>query len=106
MNDIAANFVDIPEIFKILGNDSNVPLFPGCTKFMKISVVFKLYNLKAKNGWSDKSFISLLQLLGEMLPENNSTLDSSYRAKKLLCSLCMELKRNHACLNDCILYQN
>jgi hypothetical protein len=54
MNDIAADFVDIPEIFKNLGNDSNVPLFPGCTKFMKISTVFKLYNLKAKNGWSDK----------------------------------------------------
>jgi hypothetical protein len=60
MNDIAMDFFDIPEIFKNLGNDSNVQLFPGCTKFMKISVVFKLYNLKAKNGWSDKNFISLL----------------------------------------------
>jgi Transposase-associated domain len=27
MNDIGADFVDIPEIFKNLGNDSNVPLF-------------------------------------------------------------------------------
>jgi hypothetical protein len=60
MNDIAADFVDIPKIFKNLGNDSNVPLFSGCTKFMKISAVFKLYNLKAKNEWSDKSFTSLL----------------------------------------------
>jgi hypothetical protein len=31
MNDIGADFVDIPEIFKNLGNDSNVPLFLGCT---------------------------------------------------------------------------
>jgi hypothetical protein len=68
MNDIAADFVDIPEIFKNLGNDSNVPLFPDCTKFMKIYVIFKLYNLKAKNRWSNKSFTSLLQLLEEMLP--------------------------------------
>jgi uncharacterized UPF0160 family protein len=87
MNDIAADFVNIPEIFKNLGNDSNVSLFSGCTKFMKISAVFKLYNLKAKNGWSDKSFTSLLQLLGEMLSENNSIPNSTYRAKKLLCPL-------------------
>jgi Transposase-associated domain len=32
MNDIAADFVDISEIFKNLGNDSNVPLFPGLYK--------------------------------------------------------------------------
>jgi hypothetical protein len=48
MNDIGVDFVDILEIFKNPGNDSNVPLFFGCTKFMKISVVFKLYNLKLK----------------------------------------------------------
>jgi hypothetical protein len=60
MNYIAADFVDIPEIFKNLGNDSNVPLFLGCIKFTKISAIFKLYNLKAKNGCSDKSFTSLL----------------------------------------------
>jgi hypothetical protein len=42
LNDIAADFVDIPEIFKNLGNDSNVSLFPGYTKFMKISAIFKL----------------------------------------------------------------
>jgi hypothetical protein len=33
MNDIGADFVDISKIFENLGNDSNVPLFPGCTKF-------------------------------------------------------------------------
>jgi hypothetical protein len=68
MNDIGVDFVDIPEILKNLGNDSNVSLFPGYKKFMKISVVFKFYNMKAKNGWSDKNFTFLLQLLGEMLP--------------------------------------
>jgi hypothetical protein len=106
MNDIGADFVDIPEIFKNLGNDSNVPLFLGCTKFMKIYVVFKLYNLKAKNGWSDKNFTTLLQLFVEMLSKNNSILDSTYRAKKLLCSLSMEVEIIHACPNDCILYRN
>jgi Transposase-associated domain len=99
MNDIAADFIDIPEIFKNLGNDSNVPLFPDCTKFIKISVVFKLYNLKAKNGCSDKSFTSLLQFLREMLLENNSIPDSTYRAKKIICPLSMEVEKIHACSN-------
>jgi hypothetical protein len=60
MNDIGADIVDISEIFQNLGNNSNVPLFSDCTKFIKISAVFKLYNLKTKNGWSDKNFTSLL----------------------------------------------
>jgi hypothetical protein len=49
MNDITANFLDIPGIFENLGNDSNVSLFFGCTKIIKISIVFKLYSLKVKN---------------------------------------------------------
>jgi hypothetical protein len=80
--------------------------FPIVQIFTKISAVFKLYNLKAKNRWSDKSFTSLLELLGEILPENNLIPDSTYRAKKLLCPLSMEVERIHACPNDCILYRN
>jgi hypothetical protein len=49
MNEAIKDFVDIPEIFKILGDESNISLFPDCTKFTKITSIFKLYNLKAKN---------------------------------------------------------
>lgn len=106
MHDVEAEFIDIPEIFENLCNESNIPLFPGCRKFTKISAVFKLFNLKAKNGWSDQSFTYLLELLRDMLPENNELPDSTYKAKKLLCPLSMEVKRIHACPNDCILYRN
>jgi hypothetical protein len=53
-----------------------------------------------------KILLFLLQLLGEMLPENNSISDFIYRAKKLLCPLSMEIERIYACPNDCILYRN
>ena len=33
-----------------LSNESKKPLYPGCTKFTKLSVVLKLLNLKADNG--------------------------------------------------------
>jgi hypothetical protein len=45
MNDIAADFFDISEVFENLCNNSNTPLYHDCMKFTKISVVFKLYNL-------------------------------------------------------------
>jgi hypothetical protein len=60
MNDVEPDLVHIPEIFQNLCNESNIALFPGCTNYMKISAIFKLYNLKAKNRWSDKNFTSLL----------------------------------------------
>jgi hypothetical protein len=106
MNEVTEYFVYIPEIFKILDDESNMLIFPGCTMFTKIRVIFKLYNLKAKNCWSDKSFTSLLQLIGEMLPENNELPNSTYKVKKLFCPLSMKVERIHACPNDCILYRN
>jgi hypothetical protein len=81
MNEVTEDFVDIPEIFKILGDELNIPLFSSCTKFTKITTIFKLYNLKAKNCWSDKSFTYLLQLIGDMLPENNELPNSIYKTK-------------------------
>jgi hypothetical protein len=104
MNDGAMDFVVITEVFINLCSNSNIPLYPDCMKFMKISAVFKLYNLKAKNEWSDKNFISLLQLLGDILPDNNELSDSTYKAKKLLCPLSMKVERIHTYPNDCILY--
>jgi hypothetical protein len=41
-----------------------------------------------------------------MLPDPNELLNSTYRAKKLLCHLMMEVERIHACPNNCILYRN
>jgi Transposase-associated domain len=79
MHDVEPEFADIPEMFENLGKEMSIPLYPG-TKLTKTITVFKLYNLKAKNGWSDKSFTSLLELLKEILPENNEIPDSTYKA--------------------------
>ena len=94
------------EIFKKLLQDAEKPLYPGCRKFTKLSALVKLYNLKARYGWSDKGFSELLGLLGEMLPLNNELPLSMYEAKKTLNALGMEYEKIHACPNDCILYRN
>nr|KYP59483.1 hypothetical protein KK1_014919 [Cajanus cajan] len=85
-------------------NDLEKPLYPNCTKFTRLSAILRLFNLKARNGWSDKSFTELLELLKEMLPEGNTLPNRNYEAKKVLCPMGLEYKKIHACPNDCMLY--
>jgi len=65
--------------------------------------VLRLMNLKAINGWNDKSFMELFQLLKDMLPEENTLPNHNYEAKMILCPMGMEYKKIHACPNDCVL---
>jgi len=67
--------------------------------------VLRVMNLKVTNGWTDKSFVELLVLLNEMLPDRNTLPTRNYDAKKILCLMGMEYKRIHAFPNDCILYR-
>lgn len=55
-----------PHVFDSLKSDSKEPLYPGCTKFTRLSAVLRLLNVKARNGWTDKSFTELLELLKEI----------------------------------------
>jgi hypothetical protein len=78
----------------------------GCgNEFTQLRVVLELLKLKATHGWSDNSFLELLSLLGKLLPKLNTLPTSSYRAKKLICSLSLGLDKIHVCLNHCILYR-
>jgi len=74
MYDVNEYFVDHPHLFESLRNDAEKPLYVGC-KFTRLSAVLRLYNLKAGNEWSDKSFTSLLKLLKDMLAEDNELSD-------------------------------
>ena len=91
--------------YDTLCSDKDTPLYKGCTDFTRLSAVLKLFNLKAKNGWSDKSFTELLEFLKQMLPEDNKLSDRCYEAKKILCPMGLEYIKIHACPNDCILYR-
>ena len=73
---------DNPDLFERLLEDVEKPLYPGCKNFNKLSALVKLYNLKARYGWSDKSFSKILKFLGDMLPLKNELSMSMYEAKK------------------------
>ncbi|XP_021768950.1 uncharacterized protein LOC110733242 [Chenopodium quinoa] len=99
------NIEDSSEMFDTLCSGAKTPLYPGCSTFSKLSAVLKLYHLKARSGWTDTSFSSLLELVKEMLPIDNVLPGRIYEAKKMLCSMGMGYEKIHACPNDCILYQ-
>ena len=87
--------------FRGLMEDSEKPLFPGCkSEYTRLSSVLKLLKLKASNGWSDKSFTKLLGLLADMLPEGNELPKTTYKAKKVLCPLGMEVEIKNACMSE------
>nr|AAM19042.1 putative transposon [Oryza sativa Japonica Group]ABB47166.1 transposon protein, putative, CACTA, En/Spm sub-class [Oryza sativa Japonica Group] len=91
--------------FSRLVSDSGTPLYVGCkAKHTKLSVTLDLMKLKASNGWTDKSFTDLLGILKAMLPVENTLPETTYEAKQVLCPLGLEVRRIHACPNDCILY--
>ncbi len=73
-------------------------------KHTKLSATLDLMKLKASSGWSDKSFTELLGILKDMLPQENTLPETTYEAKQVLCLLGLEVRRIHACPNDCILY--
>ncbi|XP_062086136.1 uncharacterized protein LOC133792244 [Humulus lupulus] len=52
--------VDLVKIENLL-SEAEKPIYSGCTKFTKLSAFFRLYNMKAKKGWSDMSFTELWQ---------------------------------------------
>ncbi|GJS09771.1 hypothetical protein Tco_0366567 [Tanacetum coccineum] len=61
--------------------DAEKPLYNGCKKFTKLSLVVKF------------------------VLEDNEFPVSTYQAKKLTCPMGLEVQRIHACPNDCILYK-
>ena len=93
------------EVLDKIMDDVDTPLYPGCST-SRLSSTLSLFNLKAKNGWTDKSFTELLKLLREMLPANNTLSEWKYDTKKLLCPMGLEFKKIHACLKDYTLYRN
>ena len=77
-------------LYDTLESDSKKPLYPGCKKSLALlSPVLSLVNVKAKYGWSNKSFTSLLKVVQGMLLEENMS-KSYYEVKKILCPMGMK----------------
>ena len=105
IRDVGAEAFPQAHVHETMSTDAETSLSVGSTKFTRLSMILRLMNLKATNGWTNKSFRELLVLLNEMVPKENTLPTRNYDAKKILCPMGMEYKRIHACPNDCILYR-
>jgi hypothetical protein len=68
-------------------------------------MTLELLKLKASNGWSNSSFLALLELLSKVLPKPNGLAISTYLAKKIICPLTLGVRKIQACSNHCSLYR-
>lgn len=94
-----------PKEFRKLIEDAEKPLFPGCKKYSKLSCLVRLFKFKANNGLPNKGFLELLEIIGDILPDNNEVPPTVYEATKTMTVLGMGYEKIHACPNDCILYR-
>jgi len=106
VRDVGEENFEKAHLFDSLMFNSEEELYTGCVNNTRLSATLKLSNLKARNGWTDKSFTELLELLKEMLPENNMLPFRNYEAKKILCPMGLEYQKIHACPNDNVLYRD
>ncbi|XP_039138774.1 uncharacterized protein LOC120276106 [Dioscorea cayenensis subsp. rotundata] len=90
--------------FYNLLKDAKVELYPGCKNFTKFSFAIYLFHIKCFNGWTNKSFSALLELLKLVLPEGNTLPRSYQELKKMISALSLGYEKIHACPNDCILF--
>ena len=79
------------------------PLYPGCTKFFRLSFLIKLYHLICAHGISESAFGELLELIKDAFPDAHLPL-SLNAAKNMIKDLGLHYEKIHACRNSCMLY--
>jgi hypothetical protein len=81
-------------------------LYPDCKQgHKKLGTTLEMLQWKEKYGVSDKAFKGMLKIVKDKLPENNELPSPTYEAKQTVCPLGLEVRKIHACPNDCILYR-
>ncbi|CAK8534576.1 unnamed protein product [Lathyrus sativus] len=105
IRDIGVDAFKKVNVVDTLQRDMKESLYLGCKSFTRLSAMLRLFHLKGKCGWTDRSFIELLEILKEMLQEGNISPNCSYKTKKILCPMGLNYVKTHACLNGCILYR-
>ncbi|KAL6561263.1 hypothetical protein OROMI_016864 [Orobanche minor] len=103
---VEENFDKDSSKFESMLNDSEKPLYEGCTKYTRLSAILKLFNLKAGHGLTDQSFSMILEVVKDMLPDDNVLPCGTYEAKKSLSVMGLPYEKIHACPNNCMLFRN
>ncbi|KAL6530396.1 hypothetical protein OROHE_014749 [Orobanche hederae] len=83
---------------------ANEPLWDGCEKHTKLSLVARLMSIKAENRMSEKCYDQIAELMKEIAPENNEITRNFYSSKKLLRGMGLPAEKIDCCENGYMLY--
>ena len=97
------NIEDVEKVYKLM-EDTNILLYLGCEKMTKHEFLIWLYHAKCSNRFSNNGVNCILELLGDILPDNAQIPKNNYEASKIIEQLGFTYNKIHACSNDCILY--
>ena len=95
---------DTTNLSEDLINEARNELYHGCSKLSSLNILVKLMHIKVLNGWSNKSFDMLLELLKVGFPVGTTISTSFYKVKQKLHDLGLGYETIHACKYDCLLY--
>lgn len=85
--------------FMGLSKDSEKALYLNCNKkHSKLSVTLDLLKLRAESGISYVRFTKMLNLVTYLLPDNNELPQNTYKSKKVICLLGLEVQKIEACM--------
>ena len=98
IRDIGEESFHQAHVYDSFKDNSRTKWYPGCSSFSCLSAVLRLFNMKARNGRTDRSFTELLKFLHEILPQGNTLSTSYYKANKILCPMDIEYQKN-TCLS-------
>ncbi|WVZ71512.1 hypothetical protein U9M48_020091 [Paspalum notatum var. saurae] len=96
---------DNESFYRIVMEEAKRHLYPGCTKFSRLSFVIKLLHMKSLYRISNSAFTAILKLLAEAFPEGNILPKSYNAAKSLLKELGLGYESIHVCFNNCVLFR-
>jgi hypothetical protein len=81
--------------YKKMIKNSKKPFYHGCAAYYtRLLLMVKLFELKVSNRWCDCSFMDLLMLLKDMLPQGNTVPKTVYEAKQIICPLGLKVEKS------------
>ena len=86
-------------------NETRSELYPGCSEYSSLKFLVEMMDVKVLNGWSNKSFNMMLDLIKSVFSMCGTNIPSSfYEAKRKLCNLGLGYEIIHDCKYNCGLY--
>jgi hypothetical protein len=91
------------EAFFSLIREADEPLWKGC-ELSRPSFFVLLFHTNSVNKWSNKSMNDLLAILQLAIPNGQNLPGTFAEAQKIIAKLGLNYQKNHACPNNCQLY--